>query len=223
MLRAILTFPLRYSIWVVPFLLYAASPLVAAVVLKEAIKAGNALYVERAIDWEPVRVTLKSSLKSVALDRPLVEPMQAPSGSTGASEAPVPKRGAWARFKNFVGERAIDTLVNRYANAKGLPTLFNYGQTLKRVTGGELDPPLSLAVLPEKFNELWGRVRYARFVSLTRFEIEVEDKDDPTRRFSGLFELKDWRWQLIRLYFHTDKHPLGDLAAADRAVLAAGR
>ena len=219
MVRLLLTLPVSLALWLLPFLLYAVSPLGAAVALKHAIENGNEAYVERAIQWDTVRATLRSSMKSVALDRPLIAPERPPALSPVLAQKP----GYWARFKGYLGEKMVDGLVDRYANAKGLPKLFTYGQAVKRVTGGTVDEPVTLATLPKKATEFWARVRHAAFVSATRFEIEFADKDDPARRFTGLFELKDWRWQLTRLYVHTEKHPLGRLEAADKFVLSSAR
>lgn len=192
------------------FLAVALSPLAAAWTLREAIAAGNSVYVDRAIAWETVRETLRASMKSMALDRPITPLAAAVAGDTNRTVPP--RQGWWARFKGNLTERAVDGLIRNYANAKGLPTLFSVGQTYKRVTFKTTDKDPSLAEPLSRLVEFWSRVRHAELVSPTCFEIEIQSKDDPTRRISGLFEFRDWRWQLTQLYVHSDRHPLGRIA-----------
>jgi hypothetical protein len=42
----------------------------------------------------------------------------------------------------------------------------------------------------------------------------MSDKTDLSRRFTGLFEFREMRWKLTRLYVHTDANPLGRMADA---------
>jgi len=37
---------------------------------------------------------------------------------------------------------------------------------------------------------------------------------DRSRRFTGLFQLRDMRWKLTELYVHTDANPMPRLAEA---------
>jgi hypothetical protein len=61
--------------------------------------------------------------------------------------------------------------------------------------------------------EFWTRIRHVEFVTPSAFEIEMSDKTDPSRRFTGLFEFRELRWKLTRLYVHTDKNPMRRMAA----------
>lgn len=203
--------PIRYLVWLLPFLAYAASPFATAWTLKESIKSGNAAVIDQLVAWDEVRITLRKSMTALALDRPM--DFESPPGETTIAAAAARKPGMWQRVKGYFGTAAVDRLIARYANAEGLPTLFSYGQTYKRYVKGIEDPPKTLANLPHRMQEFWSRLRHVEFLSPTAFEIEMTDKTDPARRFTGLFQLRDWRWKLTELYVHTEKNPLPRLAA----------
>jgi hypothetical protein len=203
---------LRAIVWLLPFAIYAGSPFAAAWTLKEAIKSGNVPVIDALVEWDSVRVTLRQSMTALALDRPL--DFQAPPEASLAQSSNAPKAGLWQRVKSYFGTAAVERLVTRYANAQGLPTLFSYGQAYKRYVHGVEEPPKTLANLPARMREFWTRIRHVEFVPPSAFEIEMSDKTDPSRRFTGLFEFRELRWKLTRLYVHTDKNPLGRMAAA---------
>lgn len=205
------SFTLRLVIWLLPFAAYAASPFATAWTLKEAIKSGNVPVIDALIEWDSVRETLRRSLTHVALDQPM--DFHAPPESSLAKSAGAPTSGMWSRVKSYVGTAAVDRLVSRYANAQGLPTLFTYGQAYKHYVKGIEEPPRTLANLPDRIGEFWSRLRHVEFVTPSSFEIEMTDKTDPSRRFTGLFQFREWRWKLTELYVHTDKNPLPRLAA----------
>jgi len=211
-------FTLRAALWLLPFALYAASPFVTAWTLKEAITGGNVAVIDALVEWGSVRVTLRKSLTSAAFDRPM-EFRLAPTSSVAAGPvgpgpvAPGPvASGWWERFKTYVGTAAVDRLVDRYANAEGLPTLVAYGQAYKRYVASVEDTPRTLATLPRRVSAFWSRLLHVEFVTPIAFEIEMADKFDPMRRFTGLFEFRELRWKLTELYVHSARHPLPRLA-----------
>ncbi len=203
-------FILRATVWLLPFALYAASPFATAWTLKELIKAGNVPVIDALVEWDSVRVTLRKSMTALALDRPM--DVHAPPDATDAPAS----ISWWQRMKGYFGTATVDRLIDRYANAEGLPTLFNYGQTYNRYVKGIDEPPPTMTNLPSRLREFWSRLRHVEFVTPTAFAIEMTDKADPSRRFTGLFRWRDLRWKLTELYVHTDAHPMPRLAALDR-------
>jgi hypothetical protein len=199
-------FLLRAFIWLLPFALYAASPFATAWTLKEAITAGNAPVIDALVEWDSVRVSLRRSMTALALDRPM--DFQSPPEPSLERPSNAPKAGFWQRVKGYFGTAAVDRLINRYANAEGLPALFTYGQAYKRYVRNVDEPPKTLSNLPQRMGEFWSRLRHAAFVTPTTFEIEMADRTDPSRRFTGIFEFRDMRWKLTELYVHTDANPL---------------
>jgi hypothetical protein len=202
---------LRAIVWLLPFAIYAASPFATAWTLKEAIKSGNVPVIDTLIEWDSVRVTLKQSMTALALDRPM--DFQVPPETSLAQSSNAPKAGLWQRVKGYFGTAAVERMINRYANAQGLPTLFSYGQAYKRYVTGVEEPPKTLANLPSRMREFLTRIRHVAFVTPGAFEIEMADKTDPSRRFTGLFEFREMRWKLTRLYVHTDANPMRRMAA----------
>jgi hypothetical protein len=199
-------FPLRLAAWFLPFAIYAASPFVTVWALKGAIKNGDVAAIDHMIEWDTVRPTLRHSLMSLATNKP-VNPALA---QTVAVTGPAP--GLWKRVKSYIGGLAVDRMVDRYANASGLPALFSYGQTYQRILSGAR-PHEPAASLTARIASFWAQVRHVEFVTPTVFDIEVQDKNDPTRFFTGRLQFSDWRWKLTELYIHTSQNPLGRLAA----------
>jgi hypothetical protein len=207
-----MAFVLRAGLWLLPLALYAASPFATAWTLKEAIKAGDVPVIDALVEWDSVRETLRRSMTALALDRPMY--FQAPPETSLTQSSNAPKGGLWSRVKGYVGTAAVERLINRYANAEGLPALFTYGQTYKRYVVGVDDPPKTLANLMQRMGQFWSRLRHVEFLSPVAFEIEMADMSDPSRRFTGLFQLRDMRWKLTELYVHTDANPMPRLAEA---------
>ncbi len=204
-------FLLRAFLWLLPFALYAVSPFATAWTLKEAIKAGNVPVIDALVEWDSVRVSLRRSMTALALERPM--DFEAPPEQSLARSSNAPKAGWWQRVKTYFGTAAVDRLITRYANAEGLPTLFTYGQAYKRYVKGVDEPPKTIGNLPERIKDFWSRLRHVEFVTPTAFEIEMADKSDATRRFTGLFQWRDMRWKLTELYVHTEANPMRRMAA----------
>lgn len=174
---------------------YVASPFHAAWTLREAMKSGDTALLQDSIEWPRVRESLRASLSEFA------DPAVAPQLASA-----VPKKGLWARVKSYASRKAVDNLVNAYANAEGLPQLFSYGATYRDVVHGA-PPPKTLANLPDRMREFWSRVHRAEFKSLTVFELEMEDKHTPDRRYTGLLELQGLSWRLTELRVHRPDTP----------------
>lgn len=166
---------------------YLAWPFYTAWSIREAVKNGNSAYLQQHFEWQPVKVTLKESMSSMML------------GPIDAELAGEPRRrGLWESFKIFYGRNMVETLVERYANAEGLPTLFSYGRTVRTSLLGRKDPDDGLP-LPSRIANAWARLDRAEFITPTRFAIEMRDKFEPTRVYAGIMELKDWRWKVTEL------------------------
>ncbi len=77
---------------------YIATPFVAAWSIREAMQNGNSDYLERKIEWDSVRTTLRESLTQVALGTPDPGTVQAeappkPGLLEAHQEQPQPQRG----------------------------------------------------------------------------------------------------------------------------------
>lgn len=184
---------------------YVASPFHAAWSIREAIKCGDADYLAVKIEWPRVRETLRQSLSEFADPAATADP--APELASTA-----PRKGLWARVKSYASRKAVDSIVDNYANPEDLPQLFTYGTTVKTLVNG---PPeeKTLANLPVRVREFWSRVKRAEFKALTAFELEMQDKNTPDRHYTGLLELHGLTWKLTELRVH--KAPAPDAVMAD--------
>jgi Protein of unknown function (DUF2939) len=167
--------------------LYCVWPLYTAWAIKEAVKSGDSAVLAQHIEWTPVKATLKESMFDLA-----VKP-----GDPSLPEAPR-RKGLWERFRQFYTRGMVNSLVERYANPNGLPTLFSYGRTVRRDVLGRPDPDDGLP-LQQRIANAWARVLRAEFITPTRFEIDMRDKYEPERVYAGVLELKWWRWVVTEL------------------------
>lgn len=178
---------------------YVGWPFLTAWSIKEAVKSGNSAYLAEHFEWPPVKATLKKSMTDIVL------------GPVDESVEDKPRRkGLWASFKDYYGRTMVESLVDRYANPTGLPTLFSYGRTVRRDLLGKNDPdegqPLHIRIA-----NAWSRIDRAAFITPTRFEIDMRDNFEPTRIYAGVMELKNWRWMVTELRVRQrDKPDLGN-------------
>jgi len=165
---------------------YIASPFATAWRIREAVRNGNADYLSTAVEWPTVRETLKPSIAHIALNLP-------ETASDTSSSA-----GLWTRFKAYVGQSAVDGLVERYVTPEGLPQLFTLRSKYRDLIASEADDAKTLPVM-DRIARAWARVKRAEFTGATSFEIDMEDKFDPTRIYLGKLELRPTGWKLTEL------------------------
>jgi hypothetical protein len=186
----------RALLVVVPLLVaYAAWPVSAALEIREAVVAGDTATLNRKVEWEALRASLKASITPETIARLMTDP-----------DAPPPS--LWQRIKAAVAPSMADNVIDRYVTPEHLPVLLGY----RRIYRGSVRPALGLKEPPstlegtwlggtafDRFASFWTRVRRAVFMSPTRFVLEVEDKYKPGRNFVGTLELKGWEWKLTAL------------------------
>jgi hypothetical protein len=174
---------------------YAAWPVYSALVIREAIIAGDAQTLSGRVEWEPLRASLKSSLSPETLARLAADP-------------DAPKPTLWQRVKALVAPKVAETVIDRYVTPESLPVLLGYQRKYRehiRPALGLKEPPSVLAGTwlaggrIDRFASFWARVRSAIFYSPTRFVLDVEDKFHPERHYIGTLELRDWTWKLTEL------------------------
>jgi hypothetical protein len=187
---------------------YIGAPFVTAWNIREAVRNGNSAYLTTAIEWPSVRETLKPSIARIALDLP--NPDQ-----TTASASP----SLWQRMKAYWGQGAVNRLVDSYVTPEGLPQLFTMHKAYRDYVSGE-DGTRQLPVI-ERISRAWSRVKRAEFTGLTSFEIDMADKNDPTRLYLGKLELTRVGWKLTELrvkFLTTANSPIQNLADVQGAL-----
>lgn len=171
---------------------YVAYPILTVWTIREAVRIGDTACIETKIEWPTVRATLRDSLTQYALGPTTV----------AAAGSPPPSVGLWQRIKNGLSRRAVDNLVERYVTPEGLPQLFGVRQFYReRITGEQA----AFDAMPwyERAASFWSRIKRAEFHSATAFEIEMADRNDPTRHYIGLLRLRGLEWKLSELRLRT--------------------
>ena len=174
---------------------YVAWPLAHALAIREAMREGNVEVLNRKVEWDNVRASLKASLTPDAIAKLTEDP-----------EAP--KRSVWQSVKAAVAPRFADTVIDRYVTPESLPVFLGYRETYK----GTIRPALGLKEPPgvlagtllegsglDRGLSFWKRIRRAVFTSPTRVLLEVEDQFRPDRRYTGTMELRGLQWKLTGL------------------------
>jgi len=166
---------------------YVAYPILTVWTIREAVRTGDTAYIEAKLEWPTVRATLRDSLTEYAIGPTAVV----------APGSPPPSIGLWQRIKNGLSRRAVDNLVESYVTPQGLPQLFGVRQLYRETTGEQA----VLDAMPwhERAVSFWSRIRRAEFHSPTAFEIEMADRNDPTRHYIGLMRLRGLEWKLTEL------------------------
>ncbi len=174
---------------------YVAWPVGTALQIRDAMVDGNVEVLNRKVDWDSVRTSLKTSLTPETLAKLAEDP-------------DAPKRSVWQSVKAAVAPRFADTVIDRYVTPEQLPVFLGYRETYKgtiRPALGLKEPPTPLANTPlagtrlDKGLGFWKRVRRAVFTSPSRVLMEVEDQFRPGRRYTGTMELIGWEWKLTGL------------------------
>ena len=164
---------------------YIAAPFATAWSIREAVRNGDAAYLEHKVDWPAVRVTLAPTIGKLLLDVP--DPEQ------GSLTQP----GLWQRFKAYMGQGAVNSAIESYVTPEGLTKLFNYRKMYRDYVAGQ--PDESKLTVTERMKRTWARVKRAEFTSLTTFEIDMADKHDPDRVYLAKLALEGVNWKVKEL------------------------
>ena len=174
---------------------YWVWPLHAALQIREAMIAGDTATLARRVEWNSVRATLKASIGPEAAARLEADP-----------NAPQPS--LWQRIKNTVRPTVANTVIDRYVTPENLPVLLGY----RRIWRGTVQPALGYPEPPtvladtmlggtaiDRFASFWKRLKRAVIHSPSKVVVEVEDKYNPGRSYTGTFELRGLEWKLTEL------------------------
>ncbi len=167
---------------------YVAYPILTVWTIREAVRTGDTPTIDAKLEWPTVRETLRQSMMEYAVG---------PSPVAAPGETP-PKIGLWQRIKNGLSRRAVDSLVASYVTPEGLPQLFGARQFYRENISGE---QAKIDAMPwhERATNFWSRIKRAEFHAPTVFEIEMADRNDPTRHYVGLLKLRGLEWKVTEL------------------------
>ncbi len=181
---------------------YLATPFLSALQIRQAIKAGDSALLETLVDFPQVRDSLKASLATLERQKAAAEP---------AGEQVRPS--LWQRIKAAaMPTRVHETLIDRYVTPDGVIQMAAARGALKSFQGKLQSPDSQVAAaasfdapdfeeqhLVERMTRFWKRIKRAEFHSLSKIEIEVEDRKVATRRYVGTLEFRGLGWKLTSL------------------------
>lgn len=151
--------------------LFAASPLIAAYKLHEAITKGDVAAIEASVDFRSVRYSLKSSISQVMI---------------ADAEARRAQLGFIRRVGYKIGDAFAPYLVDRYIAKQVTPN-------------GFIDYVRSPLPAGARKRSMLQNIERARYTGFARFEIDVKDRADPTRRYRAVFTRTGLAWRLTEV------------------------
>ena len=165
--------------------LFAASPMIAAYRLHEAITKGDRTAIEASVDFRSIRYSLKSSISRVMI---------------ADAQARRAEMGFIRRVGYRIGDAFAPYLVDRYIAKQVTPEGFI---------------AYMRAPLPAGANKqnMLRNIERAHYTGLARFEVDVRDRQDPTRRYRAVFTRSWLTWRLTEVHV---------LPARRTAALSAG-
>jgi Protein of unknown function (DUF2939) len=183
---------------------YAVWPMASALQIKHAVKSGDVTTLERLVDWQPVRASLKASLANmpamqIAGDERRLMPGQAmPS--------------IWARIKAAAAPILLERMIDSYVTAEGVTQLHQIKsagllsalgvapQPAPQVgpadNGGRTNNPFENNLVSRMLS-FYERLICARFHSLSLAEFEIADTANTGHRIVSQFALSNFEWKLV--------------------------
>jgi hypothetical protein len=187
-------FPRLVLFVVVVLAAYVAWPLHTALQIRQAMIAGDVATLTRKVEWDAVRVSLKSSLSPATIARLEADPNSPPPS-------------IWQRVKSVVVPSLAGNVIDRYVTPQNLPVLLGYRRlrgTLRPIAGLP-EPRTALAgtmlegTSLDRFASFWKRLRHATFHIPGKFVVEIEDKYAAGRTYTSTLELVGFEWKLTGL------------------------
>jgi DUF2939 family protein len=104
-------------------LAYAAWPIYSALEIREAVIAGDTATLNRKVEWEALRASLKASITPETIARLMADP-------------DAPKPTLWQRIRAVVAPSMAESVIERYVTPEHLPVLLGY----RRIYRGTVRP-----------------------------------------------------------------------------------
>ena len=170
---------------------YVVSPLLAAMKLRHAIATGDRNTVQRMIEWDSFRASLR---RTIARNAELLPA----ANQAGRAVRPT----LWQRVRSLFGHSMLDRFIETYITPEGLTKLYR----AKERRHAKPDKPafVQAGVSFEQIRQHWRRVKRAEFLGPFAFVLELEDRHLPDRRIQSLFTLSNigltgFEWKLTKV------------------------
>ena len=170
---------------------YDVSPLLAAMKLRHSIATGDRNTVQRMIEWDSFRASLR---RTIARNAELLPA----ANQAGRAVRPT----LWQRVRSLFGHSMLDRFIETYITPEGLTKLYR----AKERRHAKPDKPafVQAGVSFEQMRQHWRRVKRAEFLGPFAFVLELEDRHLPDRRIQSLFTLSNigltgFEWKLTKV------------------------
>jgi Protein of unknown function (DUF2939) len=162
---------------------YTLSPFAAAGLLGQAVKTNNVDMLNRLVDWDGVRTSLRASILQRLDEKSKNRPVEA--GFIDSVKF---------TLTDTIGPYMVDYVLDQRVSPEGFILYMGPNSPMaQKVRAQGIDPD----TLPSA-NTL-KRIHRSNFRDLTHFEIEIEDRWDPEKVLLAEFELRGWFWQLAHV------------------------
>lgn len=180
---------------------FALWPVASAYQLRQAVRAGDSVTLDKKVDWSAVRVSLKHSIAELVA-RGRSEPPADPNSGQ--------KRSMWAGLKLAMAPYFADRFIDTYVTAEGVSKLSAARNSLRaagdgagKLVSGDLDAAMAAVSADhqssriDRFLAFYNRIIRAQFHSLDHVEFEIADTSTPERRYVSEFRLANLEWKLV--------------------------
>jgi hypothetical protein len=189
-------------------MLYVIWPYYTLFELSRAIQARNAVTVNRLVDWEQVRVSVKAQIQAR-----LEQIQKAPAQREFAEKNP-----RWANYGNAMAQKVANSLIDRILTPEGMTRLMEGSRdrstawrqaSARQPSAGTTDDagPRPGSAGSVQQNSFWQRIHFAFFVSPIHFRFDLcdpargatESTVQPTLTVMMIFKGTGWQVYDVRL------------------------
>jgi hypothetical protein len=208
-------------------MLYVIWPYYTLLELSRAAQSGNAATINRLVDWEKVRVSVKAQIQ---------ERMEK-SQNTAAQRELAQKNPRWANYGNAMAQKVVNSVIDRMLTPEGIARLIEGARERASTatpwrqagarspsagTAGEAgSKPGSSGGLQQ--SSLWQRIHFAFFVSPIHFRVDLRDPDRPGAAESSaqptltvMMIFKGLGWQVYDVRLSGFDEPASNVAQAPK-------
>jgi len=201
---------MKWAAATIGVMLYVIWPYYTLLELSRAIQAGNAVTINRLVDWEQVRVSVKAQIQA------RLEQFQ----KTPAQRELAEKNPRWAAYGNAIAQKATNSAIDHILTPQGIARLMEgsrdqssstpaWRQASGRPPNGGADEagPRPGSAGSAQQNSFWQRVHFAFFVSPIHFRVDLRDPargatestTQPTLTVMMIFKGVGWQVYDVRL------------------------
>jgi hypothetical protein len=203
---------MKWAAAIIGVMLYVIWPYYTLFELGRAIQSGNAETINRLVDWEQVRVSVKAQIQA-QLEK---------SQNTAAQRAFAEKNPSMAKYVNAMGQKVANSVVDHMLTPQGIARLIEGSRDRASLTttgrqvsarppgAGTADQagPKAGSAGTVQQNGFWQRIHFAFFVSPIHFRLDLRDPNrrgatestaQPTLTVMMIFKGTGWQVYDVRL------------------------